>query len=428
MQYLGFFLVVVAIVGIIYGITQQMKAKKILAAPFKKTAEVASNPQAADAKGSISCEGAIQTQQPVMAPCSGRPAVYVEIEVVRLWEKYVQTENGMKTEKGKDTVSTAKQGSHFYLNDGSGPCGVDMRESVDCDLEQTFEQVQNVSSGDVIFGQFRAHVPYDGSDKRTTGIRATEKIVPAQGNLFVMGKLAAGTVTKTDGLLGKLLASTKGRDKLIGATKRNALIGFIAGGVMFAGGVPMSIFGDPPVDHCANLADAAGDVCGGHITNDSGETYTWTVTKPGTYKVEVLQPNVKIPIIPVLQISDEAGARVLPADTTADEKVESIETAFKAGKYKINVRDAAKGDAAKFKGGFSFKLNIVSTGVAPADSGSGAPAASGAPAMTGSAAKPALTAGTPVKPTTPTTTAKPAVTAVAKPPVAKPTPAPVKKK
>ena len=217
-------------------------------------------------------------------------------------------------------------------------------------------------------------------------------------------------------------------DKLIGATKRNALIGFIAGGVMFAGGVPMSIFGDPPVDHCANLADAAGDVCGGHITNDSGETYTWTVTKPGTYKVEVLQPNVKIPIIPVLQITDEAGARVLPADTTADEKVESIETAFKAGKYKINVRDAAKGDAAKFKGGFSFKLNIVSTGVAPADSGSGGPAASGAPAVTGTAAKPALTAATPVKPTTPTTTAKPAVTAVAKPPVAKPTPAPVKKK
>ncbi|MEO7328660.1 MAG: GIDE domain-containing protein, partial [Minicystis sp.] len=265
MQYLGFFLIVVAIVGIIYGILQQMKAKKILAAPFKKTAEVASNPQAADAKGLISCEGAIQTQQPVMAPCSGRPAVYVEIEVVRLWEKYVQTENGMKTEKGKDTVSTAKQGSHFYLNDGSGPCGVDARESVDCDLEQTFEQVQNVSSGDVIFGQFRTHVPYDGSDKRTTGIRATEKIVAAQGNLFVMGKLAAGTVTKTDGLLGKLLASTKGREKLVGSTKRNALIGFIAGGLMFAGGVPLSIFGDPPVDHCAHLADAAGDVCGGHI-------------------------------------------------------------------------------------------------------------------------------------------------------------------
>src|SRR5205823_776492 len=115
--------------------------------------------------------------------------VYVEIEVVRMWEKYVQTENGMKTEKGKDTVSTAKQGSQFYLNDGSGPCGADLRESVDVDLQQSFEQVQNVSSGDVIFGQFRTHVPYDGSDKRTVGIRATEKIVAAQGNLFVMGKL-----------------------------------------------------------------------------------------------------------------------------------------------------------------------------------------------------------------------------------------------
>lgn len=412
MQYLGFFLLAVAIIALIVGVMQQLKAKKILAAPFKKTGEVASNPQAGDAKGLVSCEGAIQAQQPLTAPCSGKPCVYYEIEVVRMWEKSVQTENGMKTEKGKDTVSTTKTGSHFHLNDGSGPCGVDTRESLDCDFEKSFEQMQNVAWGDVVFGQFRTHIPHDHSDKRTTGIRAIEKIVPAQGNLFVMGKLAAGTVSKTDGMLGKLIASTKGREKLVGTTKRNALLGFVGGGVLFLGGGAMSIFGDPPVDNCANMVDSIAQMCTGHITDDSGESYDWTVNKAGTYKVEVLQPNVKIPIIPVLTIKDASGAKILPPDADESDELESITAVFKPGKYKINVRDSVKGDAAKFKGGFSFSLNIKGDGTAmPADSdamAAGSAAASAAPT------KPATTT---VKPgTKPATNTKPA-----------PKPAPTKK-
>ena len=426
MQYLGFFLVAVALVAIIVGVMNQMKAKKILAAPFKKTGEIAQNPQVADAKGTISCEGAMVVQQPLMAPCSGKPCVYYEIELIRSWEKSVQTENGLKTEKGTDSISTNKQGSQFGVNDGSGPVGVDARSDFDCEMEKSFEQMQNVSYGDVVFGQYRANVPYDSSDKRTLGIKAVEKLVPAQGNIFVMGKLVAGYITKTDGMLGKLIASTKGRDKLLGATKRNALIGFIAGGVCIAGGIPMSIFGDPPHDSCANMKDAWAESCGGRITDDSGNTYDWTVTKPGTYTIEVVQPGVKIPIYPVLTIKTSAGAEVAKVGDTASV---AVSRNFSAGTYKINVRDSVKGAPAKFKGGFSFSLKFTGgPSGAPADSA--APDASGSAAPGGAAVPKPLPVGPGVSKPAPQPSGKPSAAPSGKPsaaPSAKPTAAPTAK-
>ena len=372
MQYVGIFFVVIALIALGVGIAQQMKAKKILAAPFRKTGEIAQNPQVADAKGTVSCEGAIAVQQPLLAPCSGKPCIYYEIELIRSWEKHVRTENGMKTEKGTTSISTNKTGSQFHLNDGSGPVGVDARADVNCDLEKSFEQMQNVAYGDVVFGQYRTHVPPDHGDRNSLGVKAVEKIIPAQGNLFVMGKLVGGVITKTDGVLGKLLASSKGRDKLVGTTKRNAIIGFVAGGLSLAGGIPMTVLGDPPKDACANMKDATAENCTGHITNDSGNTYDWTVSKDGNYDVEVLQPSVKIPIIPVLTLRNEAGSNVVEPGESG------VKGFFKAGKYKINVRDKALGDAAKFKGGFSFALKITGgPAPAPADTGSAAPPASG---------------------------------------------------
>lgn len=417
MQYFGFFLIFVALVALIIGVLQQMKAKKILAAPFKKTGEIAQNPAVADAKGTISAEGAMVVQQPLMAPCSGKPCIYYEIELIRHWEKHVMTENGSKTEKGTTSISTNKVGSQIYINDGSGPVGADFRADVDCDMEKSFEQMQNIAWGDVVFGQYRAHVPHQGGDQHTVGVKAVEKIIPAQGNIFVMGKLVAGVITKTEGMLGKIIASTKGRDKLLGATKRNALIGFIAGGVCFAGGVPMSIFGDPPHDSCANMKDAWAETCTGHITNDSGETYSWEVTKGGQYTIEVLQPGVKIPIYPVLTITNSTGQEMGHAADTSSVGVTRV---YSPGKYKINVKDSVKGAPAKFKGGFSFSLKFTGgpSTDAPADSSAEASAsASGAAAP----AKAPAPAPVPVNKPAPHTSAAPHASAK---PAAAPAPAP----
>lgn len=363
MQYLGFLLIALAVVGLVIGVLQRAKMKKILAAPFKKTGEVAQNPQAGDAKGTISTEGAIQVQQPLVAPCSGKPCVYYEIKVERMWEKQVNTENGVKTEKGTSTVSTTEQGSQFYVNDGSGPVGVDAREKVDTELTKSFEQAQNVSYGDLTFGQYHVHVPYHGGDERTTGIRATEKILPSDGNVFVMGKLAAGVITKQDGMLGKVLISTKGRDKLVGHTKRNMILGFVAGGVLFAGGVPTAIFGDPPKDYCANLVDAMKEnTCSDRMHDDNGKTYDWKVTKAGPYKLTVSPTGTSAGhrLWPKMQVT-KGGETVFEEAAPAGGNLK-LTGWFDKGTYKVKIGEQSPGWIKTLKGGAGFTFDIKEVG------------------------------------------------------------------
>jgi hypothetical protein len=398
-QYLGFVLAFLAVVALLVGLMQHLKGKKILAAPFKKTGEIASNPAVADAKGIVSCEGAIEAQQPAIAPCSGTPCVYFEIELIQEWEKHVVTEDGHKTEKGKDTIQTVKTGAVFFVNDGSGPVAIDPREGMSVELDKSFEQSQNVSSGDVMFGQFRAHVPHASGDKHGRGVKVIEKIVPVQGGMFVMGQLANQAITKPKGMLGSLMASRKGRNALLGATKRNKLIGFIAGGLFFVPGVGLSIFADPPAPTAAgegacHMLDEskANTPCTGKIYNDDGFNAELTVTQPGTFEIQGGPPRgKKIPVIASIGVTGEDG-KVLLADVHETATVD-----LQPGKYKINIKDSIPGDAAHFKGGFSVELLVTRTAILTADAAAAASAvaAGGKPATkaAGAAVKTAASAG-----------------------------------
>ncbi|AKV00566.1 hypothetical protein AKJ09_07229 [Labilithrix luteola] len=366
MQYLGFVLVFVSLLALLVGLLQHLKGKKILAAPFRRTGEIAANPSVADPKGIVSCEGAMRVQQPAIAPCSGKPCVYFEIEVVQEWEKSVVTEDGVKTEKGTDKVNSTKNGAVFFLDDGSGPMAIDPREGMDVELDKSFEQAQNVSGGDVVFGQFSARVPFLTGDKRGRGVRVVEKIVPVDGSMFVKGQLVNQAISKPKGMLGSLLASRKGRAALLGATKRNAMIGFIAGAVAFVPGLGLSIFADPPapsapgVSAC-NIADESqpDQPCTGRITSDDGYDVPFTVTQAGTFEVNAHAPaGKKIPLLAKINIKAEDGTAV------ASDELESATVDLKPGKYTINLRDGVKGAAAAFKGGFSFELLVKRTALA----------------------------------------------------------------
>lgn len=403
MQYLGFFLVFIALVALVFGLLQHLKGKKILAAPFKKTGEIAQNPAVADAKGIVSCEGGINAQQPAFAPCSGTPCVYFEIEVIQEWSKHVITEDGSKTEKGKDTIQTVKSGAVFFVDDGSGPMAVDPRQGMDVELDKSFEQEQSVSYGDVQFGQFHTHVPHASGDKHGHGVKVIEKIVPIQGGMFVMGQLANQTITKPSGMLGSLRASRKGRAALLGATKRNTLIGFIAGGLFVLPGTGLAVFADPPAPTAAgegacNILDQskAGEWCSGKIYNDDGSNVPFTVTQAGTFEINGGPPRgKKIPVIASLAVKDEAGKSFV-ADAHEHATLD-----LQPGKYSINIKDSIPGDAAHFKGGFSYELNVKRTAVlASADAGPVASASASAAASVAAApAKPAAkAAGAAVKP------------------------------
>lgn len=419
MQYAGFLLVLLAFVALVFGLLQRSKGKKILAAPFKRTGEIAQNPGVADAKGIVSCEGAIAATQPMMAPCSGQPCVYYEIEVIQEWEKHVLTEDGSKTEKGKDTIQTVKQGPVFAVDDGSGPVYVNPNEGMDVELDKSFEQAQNVAYGDVIFGSFRASVPPAGGEKHGRAVKVIEKIVPPQGNIFVMGQLVNQAITKPQGMLGTLRASRKGRAALLGATKRNATIGLVLGGVMMLPGAGLSIFADPPEapkageSACNILDESKGTPCSGKITTDEGSNVPLKVSQAGTFVVEGGPPRgKKIPVIAALTIKDAAGK------VFADAKHERAEVDLPAGDYVITIKDSIPGDVKHFKGGFSYELTVKRTALAPAATSSATltsatdSAASATPSATASA--PAGKPGT-GKPGTKPGTPKPPASGAAKP-------------
>ena len=70
---------------------------------------------------------------------AGDPCVYFEIEVIQEWSKHVITEDGSKTEKGKDTIQTVKSGAVFFVDDGSGPVAIDPRQGMDVELEMLID-------------------------------------------------------------------------------------------------------------------------------------------------------------------------------------------------------------------------------------------------------------------------------------------------
>lgn len=360
---LGYVLVVVGLLLGVGGLLRFMKAKKLLAAPYKKTGEIGTLGQSPDPKGLISTEGNVVVQQPLQAPCSGQPCVYYEIEVTRLWEKTELTENGTKTSKGSTSVLNEKHGGVFYLDDGSGPATIDAREKAAADdaskdLTQSFEQVQNVSAGDVYFGQFRASIPHD-SDRVTTGVKCVERVMSADGTAFVIGKLNQGAITPQDGMLGKLTISRRGREALVGGAKKMATILFAAAGVFTLPGIVISIIGEasaPSVDACAlNNETVADKACTGRISSNAGDTKTWTVTQPGKYEITVrgtgrsstwkLWPEVDVTM----------GAQKVAHNSSTD----TLKTTacVSAGTYSIAIKDTSE-SSSKVKGGQGYELTI----------------------------------------------------------------------
>ncbi|HEY8073383.1 MAG TPA: GIDE domain-containing protein, partial [Labilithrix sp.] len=210
----------------VVGLLQRRAAKTILAAPFRRTGELArGGPAVADARGITSCEGRVAPYEPVLAPCSGQPCVYFELEIVREWERCVTTEDGTKVEHGSDTVQRIEGGGVFLIDDGTGAIAVDSREGMSVELDTSFEQAVPVAHGDVVFGGFRAYVPPADGEKRGRSVKVVEKIVPPGGAMFVLGQLANGRIGKPQGLFGTLRASRNGRAAMIGTAKRNAVVG-----------------------------------------------------------------------------------------------------------------------------------------------------------------------------------------------------------
>jgi hypothetical protein len=387
----GFVMMAVAAAVGLFAFWQHRKGKRILAAPFKKTGEVIKQgAAAADPKGMISTEGAvIQGSQPLLSPITKTPCLYYEIEIRRKWEKQERTQNGYTTRTGSDSVHSAKQGTVFSLDDGTGPVPVDASQGADTDMKKTFQEsipIGFLVPSELKFGELRINTPINLSSDSTKGYEATEKIVPADGKLFALGRLENGAIRKPG--WRSMMLSPKGRDGLLASTGKKKKVGLIGSGVSAALAIPLFFFGpkaDPNFksDSCKSIiagvqASDKGGRCEEHAYSDDGESYKWTIAKAGHYTVTVTPPKVAMPINPAIEIKKGAQDELV-----AESKYSSntLTANLEPGEYKLVVHDQF---SRHMEGGFSWTMDLSSdvaqdapaNGEAPAvaDSNDAAPA------------------------------------------------------
>ena len=365
---MGILLLVIGLAVLGFGLFNMMAAKRVLAAPFKKTGELAKNPVSEDPKGAMSTEGkVIAPATPLLSPASKQPCLAYELKIERMFEKTETTQDGTKTVKGTETLDTIKGGTVFGLDDGSGAFNIDVSKGADFDnMKDGFKKEINGHSGssNITFGEYRYDIPVIGSDKGwTTGFKATEKYVPVEGSLFVLGKLEGASLVKPG--WRSMMTSAKGREGLLGSLEKKKKFSFIGGGIASVLAIPLMIFG-PKADPNALGASCPSEMtdarlrCHNQVTDE--DMYTWTVTKPGKYDVTVFAPAKKVAFDPGLLITDSAGAEVANvAGGVGGNAATSVDV--KAGTYKVKVFLA---DGFKVKGGYSYDFEIAMQGGAAA--------------------------------------------------------------
>jgi hypothetical protein len=382
MNILGWFLSLLGFVGLVIGLLQMLKGKKMNAVPFRAPSHISQmGPGAADAKGLVSTEGAVGQQGLLTAPMSGRPCLAFEITVERKWEKTERTESGTETKRGSSNLFSDYKGSIFALQDGQGTVLVDASERPDAPFEKAHSSGVNVGLLGLIpstlqFGSFQMNTPLIlDTEARTTGFEGVEKIVAPSPSLYALGALTVGpqgpTVHTPKGIgTGKLILSTKGRAALVKSTKRNMILGYAIGGVMFVGGTGLGLFGPAPdpstasaSSSCSSTLAADTVACDGRMYDRDGYDMKWTVATAGEYTLTVSQPSVKYPIDPSLTLKDAAGKELAHEDGVSKGAEAKVTRKLEPGTYTINVRDVFRD---KVKGGYGFHLAIARMPDAPA--------------------------------------------------------------
>lgn len=331
MHALGIVLLLAAIASALFGASEWRARRRVLTTPFRRTGDVARRRFGiTDARGHVGCEGIVQRCAPAIAPCSGRPCLYYEVEVLRI------------RPDGEARLGLVRGGEVFHLDDGSGPIAVDPRAGMDVELATTHTETIGLAYGHLQIGLLEAQIP---PDDLARGVRVVERIVPMEGRLYVAGALDAERV-----IGGALLASRHGRAPLVAKAKNRVLAG-IAGACLFFPAV--ALLAPTPSGACA-IVDESREVCAGRIHDDRGARATLTVTRPGTFTVSADSPRAWIAI-------DDASAFPLVQNAPGGATID-----LPAGTYAIRVNDSTPGHARMTPGGFSYQLVVSRRGPANA--------------------------------------------------------------
>jgi E3 ubiquitin ligase len=303
MLVLGIILLGVGALVVVAGLVVRAKGKRILAAPLHKTGD------GGKFSGPASFEGQVRAHQPLAAPCSNQPCVYFNLKVEKKVKATRVGSSGVQQSVSWKTISDTHQGSVFQLDDGSGPVTVDGQQQMDAELTQVYS------------GQPPAHLAINAApagNEQILEIRATERIIGIDGKLFALGELQQGYLGKP--ATKKMIASTRGRDALVGKTRKIALAVTLFGSLVAAAGVPVIILKPGEAPACGDVKDVQSEcyVTTSPVEKEDGINHKkykvqehivhWTVTKSGKYQLESRQdPRSSARSNPVLQVENGIG-------------------------------------------------------------------------------------------------------------------------
>lgn len=180
---------------------------------------------------------------PLTAEHSKRDALYYEAKITREYEVTVESrdKDGNLTrnrERRTETVADNTQYVPFYVNDGSGgQILVDMQGAKKDTIESFDKFEREAPSG--------FNISFGGSNSKTIGYRYSERIIPNNTKLYVLGEVSDRrgelSIIKPSEKGKPFIVSTKSEDELIKSAESSAKWSMIGAIVLAITGVAMII-------------------------------------------------------------------------------------------------------------------------------------------------------------------------------------------
>jgi hypothetical protein len=235
----GIVVVVLGILGILYGIVQKVKAGRIVDAPLVTTGDAARSGQSlAGPKGQISAQGGVVCATPVVAPFSGQHCLYYKITCKAEWKEGQVNESKVIDER--------VEAATFAIDDGTGPIWIDAREGGDFEPTHTKRATQGtgvlggITGTELTFGNYRVQTAMFSMGTKYT---VEEEILPFVPRLYACGKVAEQGGAIVSPKWRQLILSAKSRDELLASATKGAKIALAVGAAAFFVGSTMAAVG-----------------------------------------------------------------------------------------------------------------------------------------------------------------------------------------
>jgi hypothetical protein len=238
----------VAILGFVFvvqGLLARKKAVAIKGALAASAGQVSGLPEGSWVK----LAGQAVSQEPLVAPGSGRPCLYYHHKVEQVRRTYSgDARHPLDAEKEWYTVVENERQAPFYVRDATGDILVLPDGAKFETLETFFDEPGSLgyepAPGDSEPGVVdRVLDSFDILEEDTGSYRTSEEIVPVGAPVVVYGSLhhtpGGSQVSKGE---GDMLVSHKTEEQLLKEQGSHMKLGLIIGGVMFVGGIVAVIY------------------------------------------------------------------------------------------------------------------------------------------------------------------------------------------